>query len=165
MSQGGRVALHFALRHRDRVAGLFLQGAPLPGFLPAATGADSVPIERFRQLLQAGRIDEMKALWRTHELMRGIDSEKLLAAYQGRDLLLPPVPAPPIAEALGEIEAPALVVTGEEEIPWLQLVGDAIAYGLPNARRARLPGPHLCNITDPGPYNRSLAEFAGGIAA
>ena len=163
MSQGGRVALEFALRHRERVAGLILQGVPLSGFQPGPRGEDAIPLADYARLVRDGRIAEMKALWRGHPLMRDARSEALLSAYEGRDLLAPSRPSPPLAGALGEIEAPALVVTGEQEIAWLQLVGDAIAYGLPIARRARLPGGHLCNISNPAPYNEMVAAFAAGI--
>jgi pimeloyl-ACP methyl ester carboxylesterase len=164
MSQGGRVALEFALRHPERVAGLVLQGAPVNGFLPSPNGGDSVPIDLYRQLVREGRIEEMKALWRDHPLMRGAHADELLAGYDGRDLLAPTSLAMPLAGALGEIEAPALVVTGEHETAWLRLVGDAIAYGLPNAHRAHLPGSHLCNISDPEPYNALVASFAAEVA-
>ncbi len=164
MSQGGRVALEFALRHPERTGGLILQGTPLGGFLPGPKGDDAVPMDAFRQLVREGRIDEMKALWRRHPLMHGAGAEELLAAYDGRDLLAPAQPASQLAGVLGGIEVPALVVTGEDEIAWLQLVADAIAYGLPNARRAHLPGAHLCNISHPGPYNEMVAAFAAEVA-
>ena len=164
MSQGGRVALDFAFRHRDRVAGLILQGVPLSGFQPGPRGADAIPLADYARLVREGRLDEMKALWRRHPLMRDVRSEALLGAYDGRDLLAPSSPSSPLAEALGGIEVPALVVTGEQEIAWLQLVADAIAYGLPDARRVRLPGGHLCNISQPAPYNEMVAAFAAWIA-
>lgn len=164
MSQGGRVALQFALAHPDRVAGLILQGTPLHDFLPPPRGEDHVPIAAYRELVREGRLAEMKQAWGGHAYMRGVDSARLLAGYEGRDLLAPAGPATPLAGSLGEIDAPALVVTGLSETPWLDLVGDALAYGLPNARRARVPGGHLCNISDPGPYNDMVASFAAEMS-
>ena len=164
MSQGGRVALLFARRHPEHVAALILQGAPLDGFLPEPVGEDAIPLADYRALVRDGRIAEMKALWARHALMRGVDAERLLADYDGRDLIAPERPAEPMADALGGIEAPALVVTGEEDTPWRQLVGDALAYGLPAAQRARLPGGHLCNLSHPAPYNALVADFAAAAA-
>src|SRR6185503_9045011 len=43
MSQGGRVALHYALGDPESVAAIVLQGAPLDGFLPAPRHADAIP--------------------------------------------------------------------------------------------------------------------------
>ena len=165
MSQGGRVALQFALAYPDRVSGMILQGAPLGDFLPARRGEDHVPIDDYRDLIRGGRIAEMKRQWGDHALMRGVDSERLLAGYDGRDLLAPAGPAAPLAGALGGIGAPTLVVTGLSETPWLDLVGDALAYGLPDARRARVPGGHLCNWSHPDPYNALVARFAAETAA
>jgi pimeloyl-ACP methyl ester carboxylesterase len=84
----------------------------------------------------------------------------MLADYDGRDLLAPEAPAPPLACALAAVTAPTLVVTGEADTAWRQRAGDAIARGIPGARRARLPGGHLCNLSHPGAYNALVAAFA-----
>jgi pimeloyl-ACP methyl ester carboxylesterase len=45
-------------------------------------------------------------------------------------------------------------------LPWRQLVGDALAYGLPHARRARISGTgHLCNLGDADAFNALIADF------
>ena len=163
MSQGGRIALQFALAYPDRVSGLFLQGTPLSGFLPGPRGEDEVPIDHYRQLVREGRIAEMRKAWGRHALMRDRGAAELLDAYDGRDLLEPASAAPMLAERLGEVSAPTLVVTGADETQWLQLVGDALAYGIPGAGRTRLPGGHLCNLSHAGAYNEALDAFAGGL--
>ncbi len=164
MSQGGRVALRFAHRHPELVAGLVLQGAALDGFHPEPTGADEIPLSDYRALARAGRLDEIKAHWSDHTLMHGVDTAELLADYDGRDLLPDERPAEPMADKLGAISAPALVLTGEEDVPWRQLVADALAYGMPNARRERLPGGHLCNLSHAAAYNARIAAFAAEVA-
>jgi pimeloyl-ACP methyl ester carboxylesterase len=159
MSQGGRIALHFALAHPGAVAGLVLQGAPLDGFSPAPNEDESIPLADYAALVRAGRLDEMKVRWAAHPLMEG--RVEALAGYEGRDLLAGEASLPPIADRLGEIASPALIVTGENDIAWRQLVGDALAYGIPGARRARTPGGHLCNLSDPAAFNTLVAGFAG----
>lgn len=171
MSQGGRVALHFALAHPHCVLGLALQGAPLDGFRPEPRREDAIPLTSYAGLVRDGRLDRMKALWRDHPLMRlstpaaREEVDALLAAYEGRDLLVEP--APPLDAMAGSLEAvyaPALVVTGEHDTPWRRLVGDALAYGLPNSRRAIVVGgDHLCNVTHPRPFNALLADFVSRI--
>jgi pimeloyl-[acyl-carrier protein] methyl ester esterase len=165
MSQGARAALQFALRYPEHVAGLVLQGAPLDGFEPGPRGEDSIPLGVYRALVRGGRLAEMKALWADHALMRGADVGDILDLYDGRDLLAREQAPAPLAGALGDIEAPVLVVTGEEDVPWRQLVGDALAYGLRNARRARIGGGHLCNHSRPDAYNDLVASFAAELAA
>ncbi|WP_414902693.1 alpha/beta fold hydrolase [Sphingomonas flavalba] len=171
MSQGGRVALHFAMAHPDRVIGVVLQGAPLDGFLPGPRGDDRIPIASYAALVRSGRIDRMKALWRKHPLMRVDDPaarrtvDRLLAAYQARDLAAAaPPPLTPLAGELDAIYAPALVLTGEQDTPWRRLVADALAYGLPNARRMTIAAAgHLCNLTHADAYNAALASFVDRI--
>jgi pimeloyl-ACP methyl ester carboxylesterase len=172
MSQGGRVALHFARDHPDQLLGLVLQGAPLEGFTPEPAGDEAIPLDEYATLVRAGRLDEMKAAWGDHRLMRpggavsAADLAALLTSYRGTDLLAgSPHGLTPIAEDLAGITVPALVVTGEHDTPWRQSAADAIAQGLPNARRAVIPGgQHLCNLTHPAEFNRLLQDFAGDLA-
>jgi pimeloyl-ACP methyl ester carboxylesterase len=71
-----------------------------------------------------------------------------------------------IADDLGAIHAPALVITGEQDTPWRQLVGDALAYGMPHSRRATIAGAsHLCNLTHPVAFNALLAEFIAQLSS
>lgn len=167
MSQAGRVALQFALAHPDVVAALVLQGAPLDGFLPGPRREDSIPVSSYAALARGGELDRMKSLWRDHALMRvstpdaGARRDALLARYEGRDLMARESEMPTaIAGRLEDVYAPTLVVTGERDTKWRQLVGDALAYGIPNARRAVIPGAdHLCNLGDADAFNRLLEEF------
>ncbi|HKR25675.1 MAG TPA: alpha/beta fold hydrolase [Allosphingosinicella sp.] len=159
MSQGGRIALHFALAHPEAVAGLVLQGAPLDGFAPGPKEGEAIPLADYAGLVRAGRLDVMRARWAAHPLMEG--HADALAGYEGRDLLAGESALPPIAHRLGEIAAPTLVVTGEDDTPWRQLVGDALAYGIAGARRARIAGGHLCNLSHPAAFNALVADFAG----
>jgi pimeloyl-ACP methyl ester carboxylesterase len=171
MSQGGRIALRFSITHPERVSGLLLQGAPLDGFAPEPRRQDAIPVGHYRTLAGEGRLAEVKSLWRDHELMQcgtpGVQDmmDLVLDAYQGRDLLTPgPDNVVPLANRLAEMPAPALILTGEHDTSWRQLVGDALAYGLPDSRRVRLAGAdHLCNLTHPEAYNATLTGFLDEI--
>ncbi len=168
MSQGGRVALHFALAHPERLLGLVLQGAPLDGFKPEPWREDAIPLASYAGLVREGRLDAMKSLWRGHALMRlssepaRADVERILADYEARDLLAAcEVEMRPIAGELESIYAPTLVVTGENDTPWRHLVADAIAYGVPRSRREIVPGgDHLCNVTQAARFNALVEGFA-----
>jgi pimeloyl-ACP methyl ester carboxylesterase len=171
MSQGGRIALRFALTHPERARGLVFQGAPLDGFQPGPRDEDGIPTGAYRALAREGRLARVKEMWREHPLMRAAAPaarrrlDTLLEVYDGRDLLeRAPDAVAPLADRLAEVTAPVLVVTGEHDLPWRQLVGDALAYGLPNARRARVAGAdHLCNLTHPDAFNRLLAAFVESL--
>jgi pimeloyl-ACP methyl ester carboxylesterase len=171
MSQAGRVALQFALVHPDSVCGIVLQGAPLDGFLPAPRREDAIPLSSYVALAHGGQMERMKSLWRRHALMRVPSAaaraclDEMLADYQGRDLVAAqPTPLASIAGRLEDVYAPVLVVTGEQDTKWRQLVGDALAYGLPHGRRAIVPGAeHLCNLSHPDEYNILIAGFAARV--
>jgi pimeloyl-ACP methyl ester carboxylesterase len=171
MSQAGRIALRFALAHPHLVCGLVLQGAPLDGFQPGPRREEGIPLTSYMALVREGRIERMKELWRDHMLMRsdvpGVRSrlDELLADYEGRDLLsAEPDGLAPIASELEDVYAPSLVVTGEHDTPWRQLVGDALAYGLPHSSRVKVPGAgHLCNVEHPEAFNALLAGFVTRI--
>ena len=169
MSQAARVVLRFALLHPKRLLGIALHGAPLDGFVPEPRGEDAIPVARYAALVRDGKLDQMKALWRTHRLMHAPEHctellDALLDRYDGRDLVAPAVEPEPIAHELDAVSTPALVVTGEHDTPWRLLVGDALAYGLPNARRASVEGAyHLCNVSHPERYNRLLAGFVAAL--
>lgn len=162
MSQGGRIALHFALAHPEAVAGLVLQGAPLDGFAPGPAPEEAIPLADYAALVRAGRLEEMKARWAAHPLMA--EGGGLLAGYEARDLIAGENPMPAISHRLGEIAAPTLVVTGDEDSSWRQMVSDFLARGLPNARRARIAGGHLCNLSHPEAFNSRIASFAEEVA-
>jgi len=165
-SQAGRVALRLALDHADRVAGLVLVGSPVAGFHPLPKPGEDVPVDDYRRLVAAGRLDEMKRLWAGHPMLaarRGDAAltEAILRSYDGRDLLAPPPPPGPDIAGLGAIAVPSLVVTGDGDTAWRRLVGDAIAYALARGERAGIPAAgHLCNRDAPAAFNRLLARFA-----
>jgi len=168
-SQAGRVALQTALDHGDRVAGLVLVGAPVSGFHPLPRPEEDVPVAHCRALIADGRIDEMRRLWAAHPLIaNGGGDDALIGAmlhdYDGRDLLAAPSPPGPDIQQIGAIAAPALVVTGNNDTPWRRLVGDAIAYALPQGQRAHLPDAgHLCNVDAPVAFNRLLGDFTASL--
>lgn len=61
---------------------------------------------------------------------------------------------------LREIDVPALVVSGEADIPSFMLMAEAYAKGLPRARREIVQGVgHLVNIEAPDVFNEMLAAF------
>lgn len=170
MSQAGRIALQFALAHPDGTSALILQGAPLDGFLPGPRPPEAIPLASYSALARAGELERMKSLWRRHPLMRATPAcrellDRLLADYGGRDLLAPaPSPLVSIAGSLEDVYCPTLVVTGEHDTPWRQLVADALVYGIPNAARATVPGAgHLCNLTHPDAFNDLVANFLSRI--
>lgn len=170
-SQGGGSALRFALNHPERVESLVLYGSTPPGgFGLRWNGPDALP-PRGRIAREEG-LDSMKALFPDHPIsdgfVPGTPGDSLLnlmfGEYEGRDLL-DPVPSAratpdPQFEDLSKVDVPTLVVTGELEMPYFQIVSDALAYGIRGAERVRLPGGgHSVHLQQPEAFNSLLLEF------
>jgi pimeloyl-ACP methyl ester carboxylesterase len=165
MSQAGRVAIDFALRFPERLAGLVLQGAPL-GEVPAEEAAEAIPVAEYAALVRAGRLAEMKARWRAHPLMRTQNEaartliEDIFADYNGRDLLAPAPPPRERVQDLSSITAPALVLTGANDTAHRRRSGAQFAAALGDARYVEIPDAgHLCNLCQPDAYADALSHF------
>ena len=77
----------------------------------------------------------------------------------------PSGPVRPIAmDDLARIRVPTLVLNGDGEIPFLQIVARALAYYLPDARLAVVPGGgHLVNLVEPERYDAAVLAFLAGV--
>jgi 3-oxoadipate enol-lactonase len=178
-SQGGEVALAFAVAFPDRVDALVLYGTGPPvGFgvpfdgpdafpdvvaIARQHGPDSVANVLFAHPLAwvpPGRtdvLDRYRAFW---------------AAYSKRDLLEdhePSMKVPPAQMShLRALTVPTLVVIGDRELAYIRLVADMYAYSLPNARKAVIAnGGHGAHFVQPRLFNAALRKFlvATGSAA
>jgi pimeloyl-[acyl-carrier protein] methyl ester esterase len=161
MSQGARVAMRFAIDHPDRVTALILQGAPLSD-LPGEA-EDEPPVARMAALAGAGKLAEMRDLWRDHPLMQVTgDAAKWLdpiaADYAGRDLAARA--ALDVTQAdCARIAAPILAITGANEPASRHRVAQALER-VAGAERLDVPGcGHLCNLERADIYNAALAAF------
>ncbi len=171
MSQAGRIALDFAAQYPKRTAALVLEGSGLAGLTPPPAPEEIIPLDHYRSLIKAGRIDDMRAEWRRHPLMRSPNPDALkimdeiLQSYDGRDLLAPPSPAFGAGpDALEKIDVPVLAVTGDQETPWRQMAAEAIADGAPNGRRAIIQNAgHVCNLCNPEQFNAVLSAFLNSV--
>jgi len=175
-SLGGLVSLHLALAHPERVRGLALLGSG-PGFKkPEAATRWAAQIERTAELLETrgmeallrgraaattvGRQPETPAAARAARAIAAQDP-RAVAAF-GRRVA---GPAPPVIERLGEIRAPALVLVGAEDEPYLR-AADVMTARLPHARKQVIPGAgHIASLETPDAVSDALAAFVRELAA
>lgn len=175
-SQGGNPALRFALEYPERLSGLVLYGsAPPSGFGLRWTGPDRLPPGYGRVAREQG-IPAMLEMFEDHALNDGfVDgtegaelARRIVGAYDGRDLLNPTpsaqaTPAPDIGR-LPEIGVPTLVITGELEMPYLQVIADAMAYAIPGASRIVVPGGgHSVHLQQPERFNGEVRRFLKAV--
>jgi pimeloyl-ACP methyl ester carboxylesterase len=63
-------------------------------------------------------------------------------------------------DELSRLALPTLVLIGEDEVPYLQIVARTLAYYLPGAGLTVIPGGgHMVNMTVPDAYNSTVAQF------
>ena len=95
MSQGGRIAIRYAVTRPQRLRSLLLQGAVIDGMRLEEHESERVPVAEYAELARAGCIDEVRRRWLAHPMMaldpKFADEAKLLrrllADYGGDDLV------------------------------------------------------------------------------
>jgi pimeloyl-ACP methyl ester carboxylesterase len=71
---------------------------------------------------------------------------------------------PNLAERLGEIAAPTLVLAGEEDVPDIQVIADRLADTIPGARRARIPAAaHVPSLERPREFDELVLPFLEAV--
>ncbi len=167
LSMGGGIALQFALDQPRRVRSLVLVDSALPGFGYSQEFAAQVQ-ELVRMARERGPRTALAEVWLSHPLFHGVRRfpdrfarlKEMVLAHPGQDLLAEPQEAPPVVDRLSEIEAPALVVVGELDLPDFQLIAQVLAANLPHARLAVIPDcGHIPPLERPQEFNRLLVSF------
>lgn len=155
-SFGGHVALDFALRYRSRVAGLVLTGSA--GLLERGFGR-GVPASPSRAFVRT-RLEEVfyapalvtdDLVVAVHDALRDRATARAMVAWARATR------AYPMREHLHAIEAPTLLVWGEEDRITPLAAARAFAAGLPGARLVTIP---RCGHA---PMLEAPAEFAGAV--
>lgn len=173
LSMGGQIALHTALRHPGCVASLALLDSS------SAFGLDGTDPETWKRLrldaLDAGETPasmaepvlrsimapgaEAGAVAQAVASMARIPSGGLRAAVE----LLP---SHDVADRLGEITAPTLVLVGEHDEETPLAYAEALAAGIPRARLQIIPGAgHISNLEAPGAVTSALREHLDSAEA
>ena len=178
-SQGGRIALDAALRHRDRVAGLVLIGSAVSGIpddAPYAMDAQTEALEqRYADALQRRDRDELRRvcawLWldgpgRPEGRVTGAPRALMLdmvAAMTRPDERRGRAPGEPEAWAqLERVDVPALVAVGEYDTFLVPLLRD-VAARMPRAAFRLLPGTaHLPMLDQPEVVAGLIADATRG---
>jgi 3-oxoadipate enol-lactonase len=171
LSLGGMVALHAALAHPDRVRSLALLSTS-PAF-----GLDGTRPEDWRAArlvpLDAGRQPGDDAVGSIRAIAGPSIPPEAVATQAAA---MARISAPAMRRAvdclvthdvrarLGEITAPALVLTGELDAETPTSYGRALADGLPDARFRIVPGcGHLLPVEAPDLVNAALVEHLARV--
>ncbi len=174
-SFGGLASLHFALRNPERVRALALIDTG-PGFKKAeAQERWMALVERTASILETGGFERFlggkgaaTAIGRDPESPAARAAAAAIArgsaqgvAHFGRRVA---GPAPACIDELPRIDAPALVLVGEEDQAYLR-AADVLAARLPKARKLEIPGAgHVVTLEAPDAVNRALLHFLAELS-
>ena len=175
VSLGGRVALEVALAQPERVASLVLVGSGLPGH--DWSNEMKASWEEEEAAFNAGDLDGAVEVtlrtWvdgpnrkpedvdpdvrsRVGEMQRrALELYKEVGDDAEEELLVADV-----ADRLGEVQAPTLVVVGAEDVPDIHAICDKLAGEIPGARRATIENAaHVPSMERPEEFERMVLGF------
>jgi 3-oxoadipate enol-lactonase len=177
VSMGGRVALEVALARPELVTALVLVGSGLPGHdwsgseeMEAADAEEEAALEKgdldaavevaLRVWVDGPRRSpedvDPEVRERVGEMQRRA-YELQLPVWEtaGEELLVPEV-----AERLGEIRAPTLVVVGEEDVPDIHAIATRLAREIPGARSGSIADTaHVPSVERPREFDELVLPF------
>ncbi len=154
-SFGGRIAVHLAANHPDKVAGLVLSGVPL--YRPP--GARSRPLLRFRVargLAARGLVS--KARLETMRQRYGSEDYRAASGVM-RDVLVR-ILAEDYADVLGGLRCPVELVWGDDDTAAPISVARKVETALPQAHLVVCAGAgHLTPLTVPGELRAAIGRL------
>lgn len=171
VSQGGFQSLRLALKYPERVAGLILietqAGAEDPALAPIYESMGDVVVEdgwndfllesAAAVMMAADATEQLKQVWmkRWRNLTSAHAGHFLRAVTRRED----------ITDRLGEIQAPAIVIHGEQDAAITMERAEQLANGLPNLTEfVRLPkAGHSATVEDPEGVNLPIQRFLGKV--
>lgn len=174
-SNGGRIAINFALTYPERVRGLVLVGAAVDGFVnPPEIDAQWQAIDEAYEQGDIPRAVELTLhMWidgphRTPDQVdtvvrerAGVMVEHLYRIPDETDLgTEQPLTDPLPITRLGSIMAPTLVLQGDQDVAYHLSLSEKIAADISHATHTLIANAsHLPNMEQPDTFNALLAEF------
>jgi 3-oxoadipate enol-lactonase len=168
LSMGGAIAVTFALAYPEATTALVLVASVLFG-MPMTSPFSAASAAR------EGGVAAARAEWLNSPLFAPAQEHPDIAGrlraiidtYSGwhwlhADPHTRSRSQPSAAQRLGEIRVPTLVVVGDRDTPDLLAASDALAAGIPHARKVVIPDVgHMANMEAPEQVNALVLEFLG----
>jgi pimeloyl-ACP methyl ester carboxylesterase len=177
VSMGGRVVLEVALARPELVSALVLVAPGLPGhewsdelraqWAEEETAFESGDLDSAVELSLRTWVDGPgRAPDDVDPAVRSRVGEMQRQAYElQRDWVDEELLVPDLAERLGAIEAPALVLVGEEDQPDMQAIAERLAREIPRARFATIPATaHVPSMERPREFDGLVLPFLEDVA-
>lgn len=176
-SMGGRLALGFTVRHRDRVDRLVLESAS-PGIADEQErGARRLQDEMLADQIECDGVDRFVEAWMAQPLFasqRDLAPEQLEAARRLRKRNrahglanslrgMGTAMQPSFWDALADLDVPTLLVVGERDGKFQRIAG-LMADRLPRARTIQIGGAgHATHFERPAAFVAAVTRFLSGV--
>jgi pimeloyl-ACP methyl ester carboxylesterase len=177
VSLGGRVVLEVALARPDLVRALVLVAPGMPGHewseeLRALWGEEEAAFEAGDL---DGAVEVSLRTWvdgprrRSEDVDPGVRrrvAEMQRQAYElQRDWVDEDLLVPDLAQRLGEVGVPTLVLVGEEDQPDMQAIAERLGREIPGARLATIPATaHVPSMERPREFDELVLPFLAETA-
>jgi 3-oxoadipate enol-lactonase len=170
LSLGANIALPYAIKHPDAVAGLILASPGLPGH----NWKVQRPVEAVAEYALSHDVEETKQFWLAHPTFASLSQyprarhvvEAMVRDYSGwhwrsTDLQQS---GPDIRAGLAGLQVPTWVLSGDLDVEGYREIAAEIASTLPGAQLVRYPeAGHVMNLEQPAEFTRHVLEFVRGL--
>jgi 3-oxoadipate enol-lactonase len=171
-SMGGYAALAFARRHKDRLKGLVLQDTKAAADSEEARANRAVLADKVRKvgpgaaadafvpklLGETTKREQPQLVERVREAILRTSREGIVDALAGLAARADSTPS------LREIDAPTLVICGEEDTITPVADSETLHRGIAKSRLVVIPrAGHLSNLEQPSAYDEALEGFLAGM--
>lgn len=173
-SMGGGACVNFALLYPERVKGMVLVSSSLGGF-PYSQSLTSGYFGKVIEIARQQGLDAAKELLLQHPQFASLKHypaarqklQQCLQQYSGWHWLHSdkgqPL-TPPAMERLGQISTPALVITGEFELPDFKDIGRVLSTHIAGAEKVEIAGVgHCAPLEQPEYFNQLVLNFLDRI--
>jgi len=166
LSTGAAVAVDFALAYPEMVAGLVPVSPVLSGYEWTDLGMDMLRGE-MASAVEAGRperaVEVAIAVWAPLETDPIVDERIREIALENASWFLRAdlaKPAPSAEDRLHEIQAPTMVIVGEQDIAEIHTIANLIVERVRGAQKRVIAGAdHLVNVRASDKFNRTVLDF------
>lgn len=177
ISNGGRVALDFALAYPARVTALILAAPSVGGDAPSpriqefwqqeeaalAHGDLEAATELNLRLWVDGpqrRPDQVDPSVRARVHAMQLHAFQIPVPDDAQEI----APVAPAIERLGDVQTPTLVIAGALDLEEKVALAERVARTIPNAAYARIANAaHLMSMEQPAEFNRIVLSFLAGV--
>ncbi len=175
ISNGGKIAIDFALAYPQMVSGLVLVAPALGGyeFSDAATNQKDAAIEEAYERGDITTCVELEAQLWVDGLHRSPDQVDPGVRARMLDMIRYTYHLPdgegdqqqlnsPAIDRLNEIKVPTQIIVGDMDVPDMLTIADLLAVNITGAIKVVMPGvAHLSCLEKPDAFNRIVLDFLG----